>query len=87
MKAKNSSRRRRSLCIPRTVPVRTLSAAKSVVVPWRLYSWLTPRTALPSGQAKVTLGTFERLDMRFLIDGQDDGILGWVQIEGHDLRR
>ena len=31
-------------------PVWTSKAANRVVVPWRLYSWLCPRTACPLGR-------------------------------------
>src|SRR5690606_2114682 len=35
----------------------------------------------------VALRPFERLDVRLLIDAEDDGVLWWVQVEADDLGR
>lgn len=39
------------------------------------------------GQAEPALGPFERLDMRFLVDAQDDRIFGRCQIQSNDVGR
>ncbi len=41
--------------------------------------------ALPVGQPQPALGPLERLDRGLLVDADDDGVLGWVQIEPHDV--
>src|SRR5690606_37856343 len=38
-------------------------------------------------QLEVALRPFERLDVRLLIDAEDDGVLWWVQVEADDLGR
>jgi hypothetical protein len=37
------------------------------------------------GQAKPALGTLQGLYVRLLIDGQHDGVFGWIQIQSHDV--
>ena len=44
-----------------------------------------PGAATAGLQRQTGLGTIERLDLAFLVDRHDDGVLGWVHVEADDV--
>src|SRR6478752_2882155 len=69
---------------PITLPSRTSSAANNVVTPMSLVI-MGHGTSAPLLHRQTRLGAIKRLNLALLIDRQDNGVVGRIDVEADDL--
>lgn len=69
------------------LPSQHLQGGKQRDGPMALVQMAEARHRVAIGQLQVALGSLQGLDMRLLLDRQDDGILGRIEVQAHNVGR